>query len=60
MNTSEPLQNSKELEFVVFCVENVDARLDVGGEKVCKAFTEKKRYFEWIHHTGIGSPAYAK
>lgn len=41
MNTNEPIKNSKELEFAVFCVENVATRLGVSAEEVYKAFTEK-------------------
>lgn len=33
--------NSNELEFAVFCVENVAAKLGIGAEKVYKAFTDK-------------------
>ncbi len=32
---------SKELEFVIFCIENVAAKLGVGAEKVYDALTEK-------------------
>lgn len=35
------IKNSAELEFVVFCIENVAARLGVGAERVYQAFTEK-------------------
>lgn len=41
MTGNEPIKNSKELEFVVFCVENVAAELGVSAELVYKAFTEK-------------------
>lgn len=37
----EKIKNSKELEFAVFCIENVAANLDVDAELVYKAFTEK-------------------
>lgn len=40
MNTNKSIKNSKELEFAVFCVENVAARLGVSAEDVYKAFTE--------------------
>ena len=33
--------NYNELEFAVFCVENVAAKLGIGAEKVYKAFTDK-------------------
>ena len=35
------IKNARELEFAVFCIENVAARLGVGAELVYKAFTEK-------------------
>ncbi len=35
------IESSKELEFAVFCIENVAAKLAVSGEDVYKAFTEK-------------------
>ena len=41
MKVNEPIKNLKELEFAVFCVENVAAKLGVGAETVYKAFTEK-------------------
>lgn len=37
----EKIKNSRELEFVVFCIENVAARLGVDAEQVYKAFVEK-------------------
>lgn len=37
----EMIKNSDELEFVVFCIENVAAKLGVGAELVYQAFTEK-------------------
>ena len=39
--TSEKIKNSNELEFAVFCIENVAAKLGVGAERVYKAFTEQ-------------------
>lgn len=41
MNINEPIKNSKELEFAVFCVENVAAKLGVKAETVYRALTEK-------------------
>lgn len=35
------IKNSNELEFAVFCIENVAAKLGVGAEQVYQAFTEK-------------------
>lgn len=35
------IQNASELEFAVFCIENVAAKLGVGAERVYQAFTEK-------------------
>ena len=38
---NEKIKNSKELEFAVFCIENVAAKLGVKAEIVFQAFTEK-------------------
>lgn len=35
------IRNSDELEFAVFCIENVAAKLGVNAERVYQAFTEK-------------------
>lgn len=35
------ITNSNELEFAVFCIENVAAKLGVDAERVYQAFTEK-------------------
>lgn len=41
MMLDEKIKNSGELEFAVFCIENVAAKLGVGAERVYQAFTEK-------------------
>lgn len=41
MMTDEKIKNSRELEFAVFCIENVSAKLGVDAEHVYQAFTEK-------------------
>ncbi|MGI5948395.1 MAG: DUF3791 domain-containing protein [Lachnospiraceae bacterium] len=41
MMTEEEIKNSRELEFAVFCIESVAAKLGVGAELIYKAFTEK-------------------
>lgn len=38
---NEKIKNLKELEFAVFCIENVAAKLGVKAEIVFQAFTEK-------------------
>lgn len=35
------IKNSSELEFAVFCIENVAAKLGVDAERVYQAFTEQ-------------------
>ena len=35
------IKNSNELEFAVFCIENVAAKLGVNAARVYQAFTEK-------------------
>ena len=39
--TDEKIKNSNELEFAVFCIENVAAKLWVNATRVYQAFTEK-------------------
>lgn len=41
MMPDEKIKNSRELEFAVFCIENVAAKLGVDGEQVYRAFTQK-------------------
>lgn len=41
MMASEKIKNSSELEFAIFCIENVAAKLGVNAECVYQAFTEK-------------------
>ncbi len=38
---NEKIKNISELEFTVFCIENVAAKLGVDAEHVYQAFTEK-------------------
>jgi len=38
---NEKIKNSNELEFAIFCIENVAARLGVDAERVYQAFTQK-------------------
>lgn len=41
MDIAGNIKDSKELEFAVFCIENVAARLGVNAESVYSAFTDK-------------------
>lgn len=41
MIQNEKIKNSNELEFTIFCIENVAARLGVDAERVYQAFTQK-------------------
>ncbi len=41
MDADGRIKDSRELEFVVFCIENIAERLGVNAEKVYKALTEK-------------------
>lgn len=41
MMPEEEIKNSGELEFAVFCIENVAAKLGVNPKRVYQAFTEK-------------------
>lgn len=38
--SSEPLHNENELEFVIFCIENVALRLGISAEKVYRMLAE--------------------
>ena len=44
MMADETIKNSNELEFAVFCIENVAAKLGVDAERVYQAFTEKATF----------------
>lgn len=37
----KPIKNAKELEFVIFCIENIAIKLGVNAERVYEAFTKK-------------------
>lgn len=37
----EKIENVRELEFAVFCIENVAEKLGVDAEKIYQIFTEK-------------------
>lgn len=37
----EKIKDTRELEFAVFCIENVAMELGIGAERVYQAFTEK-------------------
>ncbi len=41
MMPDDTIKNSQELEFVVFCIENVAAKLGVKADRVYRAFTEE-------------------
>ena len=41
MMSDGKIKNSGELEFAVFCIENVAAKLGVDAKRVYQAFTEK-------------------
>ena len=41
MMEDKKITNSRELEFAIFCIENVAAKLGVNAERVYQAFTEK-------------------
>lgn len=41
MYSNENIKNAKELEFAVFCIENVAAELNVTAERIYKAVAEK-------------------
>ena len=40
MVQSKEIKNASELEFAIFCIENVAAKLGVNAERIYRAFTE--------------------
>lgn len=60
MMADEKIKNSNELEFAVFCIENVASRLGVNGKQVYQAFTEQSNIlngyiipeYEMLHTQG--------
>ena len=58
------IQNTDELEFVVFCIENIAIRLGKKGEDIYQALTEKSDIlnnyiipeYEMLHMRKIISP----
>ena len=66
---NEKIKNSRELEFAVFCIENVAAKLGVDAERVYRAFTKKSDIlngyivpeYEMLHtqseYSGFRAPA---
>lgn len=41
MERNEEIKNSKELEFAVFCIENIAEKLGIDPERVYTALTKK-------------------
>lgn len=41
MVQSKEIKNANELEFAVFCIENVAAKMGVNAERIYRAFTEE-------------------
>ena len=41
MMSAEKIKSSEELEFAIFCIENIAERLNVDAERVYEALTEK-------------------
>ena len=41
METNRSVFGSRELEFAIFCIENVAARLHVEVKRVCAALTDR-------------------
>lgn len=46
MMPDEKIKNSSELEFAVFCIENVAAKLGVDAERVYQAFTQNSNIYQ--------------
>ena len=41
MERNEEIKNSKELEFAIFCIENIAEKLGIDAERVYTALTKK-------------------
>ncbi len=50
---SQVIASKNELEFVVFCIENLAVALHTDAQSVYRALTEKKRYFKILYCAGI-------
>lgn len=48
MNITEKITEAKELEFVIFCIENVAQQLDVNAEVVYKGLSESNIISDYI------------
>ena len=46
MSDSAKIKNTAELEFVVFCIENIAIRLGKHGEEVYRALTEESNILD--------------
>lgn len=44
--TYREIRNSDELEFMIFCIENLAIKLCITGTQVYNMLTEKKQYFK--------------
>ena len=53
MIADEKIKNSSELEFAVFCIENVAAKLGVSAEKVYNALAEKSDILYYVLYAVI-------
>ena len=51
MVTDEKIKNSNELEFAVFCIENVAAKLGVNAERIYQIFTEESNILKGVYHS---------
>ena len=41
LHCEEKIKNARQLEFAIFCIENVAAKLGVGAERIYEALTRK-------------------
>lgn len=48
MNITEKITEAKELEFVIFCIENIAQQLNVNAEIVYKKLSESNIITEYI------------
>lgn len=52
------IKNFRELEFAIFCIENVAKELWRKCGTGISGIYRRKQYSEWLYHSGIRHPSY--
>lgn len=50
MYENKEMLTYNELEFAIFCIENIAIRLDVSGKKVYEALSKKSDIFVYLYY----------